>query len=326
MRSSTTPLSRRAKQLAVPVLAVAAAIALVGCSSSSSTPSTAAATGAVDQSLHELLPASIQSSGVITMGALWETPPVISVDVNNADVPVGIAPDLAALLGAKLGVDVTWSNMQWPAQLPGVQAGTIDALFGQVSITAEREQSVVDLVPFQQSTESLLLPADNPHKVAKIADMCGLTIAVPVGSNQSAQAKAVSDASCGSKPITLAEYPGATGAVQALRAGTVDAWFDTTSAIDALVASDSATYTSAVIPESEVPTSFTGIAVSKSQPGLTEALAGAMKAIIEDGSYAAVYDKYEVPSQAITVDQVVVNPMTGTAPGAVSSSSPTPAS
>ncbi|MDO9395469.1 MAG: transporter substrate-binding domain-containing protein [Herbiconiux sp.] len=323
MRSSSPrPLPR---QLAVAGIAAAAALALVGCSSSSdaAAPADAAETPASDvfsQELHDLLPASIQESGVISFGALWETPPVIGVDVNDATTPIGIAPELVAQIAPILGVETEWMNLQWPAQLPGVQAGTVDALFGQVTVTAEREQSIVDLVPFQKTQEGLLLPEGNPEGIEKIADMCGMTIAVPVGSNQSEAVKAISDAECGGTPVEMAEYQGATSAVQALRAGTVDAWFDTIGSLDAIVDADGATFTSIVLPETEMPTQFGGIAISKSNPGLSEAIAGALKVLIENGSYDAVYDEYDVASMAITTDELVINPVTGTAPGEVAAS------
>ncbi|MEZ5294934.1 MAG: transporter substrate-binding domain-containing protein [Ilumatobacteraceae bacterium] len=94
----------------------------------------------------------------LSFGALWETPPIIGVDTEDTTVPVGAAPDLAAALAPILGVEVEWQNMQWPAQLPGVQSGVVDALFGQVSVTEERELSIVDLIPFTKTTFSLLLP------------------------------------------------------------------------------------------------------------------------------------------------------------------------
>jgi ABC-type amino acid transport substrate-binding protein len=323
MRSMPASRSRSAGRLAVPAAIAVAALALAGCSSSSDAAdptASADADAAFSQELHDLLPESIQESGVVSFGALWETPPVIGVDVNDAETPIGIAPDLVAAMAPILGVETEWANLQWPAQLPGVQAGTVDALFGQVSITAEREQSIVDLVPFQKSSHSLLLPAGNPEKIEGIADMCGLTIAVPVGSNQSATVQSISAADCAADPIEMAEYQGATSAVQALRAGSVDAWFDTTSSQEAVVEADPEVFEAVVVPEDEMPTQYGGIAVAKTQSGLAEALAGALAILIEDGTYDEVYDEYGVSSQAITLDELVVNPMTGTAPGEVAAS------
>jgi ABC-type amino acid transport substrate-binding protein len=322
MRSSLPSRTRLAARTALPAIAVIGVIALAGCSSSNAATPTesAAAADVFDQQLHDLLPKSIQDSGVISFGALWETPPVIGVDASDATTPIGIAPELVAEIAPILGVTTEWSNLQWPAQLPGVQAGTVDALFGQVTITAEREQSIVDLIPFQKSQEGLLLPADNPNKIEALADACGFTIGVPVGSNQAETVQGISDTECAGDPIKMAEYPGASAAVQAVRAGTVDAWFDTVASLQSIVDADSATFTSVVLPESEVPTQFGGIAVAKANPGLSEAIAGALKVLIENGSYEAIYESYDVTPMTITEDELVINPVTGTAPGEVATS------
>jgi len=69
------------------------------------------------------------------------------------------------------------------------------------------------------------------------------------------------------------------------------------------------------IPEAEAPATFTTITVSKAMPGLTEALAGALRAAVEDGSYQAVLDEWGVGAAALTVDEIVINPYTGLAAG-----------
>lgn len=311
----------RAAAFALPTAVLLTVGLLAACGDSSSEAEaapedTATSASSVDSALHDMLPDEIKDSGTLTLGALWETPPMIGVTATDTSTPVGIAPDLATELGAVLGVEVEWNNMQWPAQLPGVQSGAVDALMGQVSDTAERETSVVDLVPFYKSTESLLLPADAADGVTGLADMCGLSVGVPVGSVQGQEVQAASDASCASDPIVIAEYQGATAAISAVRAGTVDAWLDTTTTQDAAVEAGAGAFVAVVLPEAESPSNFTAIAVSKSNPGLSNALAGAVKALIEDGSYGEVLESHGVSAAAVTSDEVVVNPITGTAAGA----------
>jgi ABC-type amino acid transport substrate-binding protein len=274
-----------------------------------------------DQALADLLPESVRDGGSLRFGALWETPPVIGVDPSDTSVPVGLAPDIADAIEPILGVEIEWENMQWPAQLPGVQSGVVDALFGQVSITEERELSIVDLVPYAKTTESILVPAGNPEGLTRLGDACGLTIAVPVGSTQSELVKQVSADACesaGEDPIEAAEYQGAQAAVSALRAGTVDGWIDTSVAIDAIVSSDGGSELDVVpIPEDEEPPTFSGIAVSKEQPGVSEAIAGALAVLIENGAYEHLLEEWGMTAAAITSDELVINPITGTEVGVV---------
>ncbi len=329
MNSKSTPVRRLRRSPVTLGLALGAAVslALVGCSANSAPPaessapstgeSAPAADGLFDQSLQDLLPDAIKKAGVISFGGLWETPPTLSVDAADPTKPAGIAPDTAALFGEILGVDIEWQNLAWPAQLPGLQAGSVDVLFGQVSITAEREQSIVDLVPFQTRDHGLLVAAGNPLKIDSIASMCGMTIAVPIGSNQSAKVAEISQTECvdaGKPAVETSEYQGGAAAVAALRAGGVDAWFDVLPNVKATAASDTGTFAAVPVPQSEMPTEYSGIAVSKENPGLAEAIAGALRILIENGMYDTIYESHGGTNQ-LSVDQVVINPITGTPAG-----------
>ena len=302
-------------------LAGVAALALVatGCASSDGgQPDAPGGEALFSQELHDLLPEAIQDAGVLSFGGLWETPPILSVDEADPTKPAGIAPELAAKLGEVLGVDVEWQNLAWPAQLPGLQSGSVDVLFGQVSVTEEREQSVVDLVPFQKRSYGLLVADGNPKKISRLADLCDLTIAVPIGSNQSKRIAAINESDCvgaGKPAITMNEYQGASAAIQALRGGTVDAWIDTYPNIADVVSTQDDAFDGFALPTDEVPTEYSGIAVSKDNPGLTEALAGAMRLLVENGAYAAAYDGVELGTDDFTIDEIVINPLTGTPAG-----------
>ena len=321
----------RAGLLAAAAGIAAISLTLVGCSNGGSgggettAPTDEPAAGGsdlFDQSLQDLLPDAIKSAGVISFGGLWETPPTLSVDPADPTKPAGIAPDIAVLFGEILGVDVEWQNLQWPAQLPGLQAGSVDVLFGQVSVTAEREQSVVDLIPYAVRSQSLLVAAGNPHDIEGIGSLCGLTIAVPIGSTQSERVTAISQSACeaaGKPAIILSEYQGGAAAIQALRAGTVDAWMDTTPNIEATTASDTATFAAVRVPESEIPTEYSGIAISKDNPGLTEAIAGALKILVEKDLYEPIWKAYDTTS-ALTLQDIAINPLTGTPVGEMAKS------
>ncbi|MFC8845313.1 MULTISPECIES: transporter substrate-binding domain-containing protein [unclassified Micromonospora] len=310
-----TTLRRSRTALAAPAALLALATVLAGCSSGDDTTAEPVSSAAVDSALAAELPDAVKTAGAITAGALWETPPVISVTVSDTSTPVGVAPDLAAAVGSVLGVKVEWKNMQWPAQLPGVQSGSVDVLWGQVSATAEREKSVVDLVPFYKSTMALLLPADKASGVTGLASMCGKKVGLPVGSVQSKVAQTVSDASCAGNPIKLAEYSGATAAISAVKAGTIDAWMDSTSSQEEVVEQSGATFAVAELPATEFPPTYTSIAVGKSQPGLTKALLGAMQKIVADGTYGKIMAKYGMQGSEVTAQEVVANPVTKTAIG-----------
>lgn len=314
------------KTVHLPIVALLTIIAVAGCAAApgevGDSPTNGSEVNAdFDATLHEMLPKAIQDSKVLRFGALWETPPMIGVDPKDTSNPVGIAPDLAEAMGQVLGVDVQWTNMQWPGQLPGLQAGSVDALMGQVSITAEREKGHVDLVSFYRSTLSLVVPAGNPKSLANVAGACGLTVGAAIGSTMSQVVTANSEKACtsqGQPAITLAEYPGAANAVSALKSGTIDAWMDSTHNQLAIAKAAPDSFNTVLIPEDEyisIDGGLLGIAVSKQTPGISEALNGALLKLAADGKYKSILDEYGLDSDAVATEDLTINPLTGTAVG-----------
>ena len=272
---------------------------------------------ATDAELRDLLPDDVRERGTLELGALWETPPVIGVTASDTSTPVGIAPDLAAGIGGLLGLEISWQNLQWPAQLPGVQSGSVDALFGQVTATAEREQAVVDLVPFLESTFSVLLAADEAEGVTGLADLCGTTLAVPVGSVQGAALGELNEDECADDAVEIAEYQGATLAISAVKAGTADGWIDNT--VSTLQAAEAdASLRNVELAPSDLAPSINAIAVSKQSPDLTHALLAAMRRLAEDGTYGEILAAHGFEAAAVGVDALRANPITRTAVGATS--------
>lgn len=306
-----TRLTNRFRAIGV-VAALAATASLTACGASSDDGEEKAATGGT--ALFKTLPKANQESAEVSFGALWETPPIISVTASDTTKPVGLAPDLAAALAEELGVKATWQNMQWPAQLPGVQSGVVDALFGQVNVTEEREQSIVDMVPFYKTTMALLLPADDADGVSAVGDMCGTTVGAPVGSETVAQLEQLSAQKCAAEPIKIKEFQGATLAISAVKSGSIDAWLDTT-ASQVVAAEADADLASVEVPEDEIAPVYNGIAVGKDKPELTKALVVALRNLIESGRYDEIFAANGSAPAAITADEVVANPITSTPVG-----------
>ena len=319
------------KSFILPAIALMTAASLAGCngaapgSPAQSAGGEAAANEAFDAQLHGLLPETVQESKVLRFGALWETPPMIGVDPAKSTAAVGIAPDLAEAMGAVLGVDVEWKNMQWPGQLPGLQSGSVDALMGQVSITAEREKGQVDLVSFYRTTLSLVVPAGNPKSLASVADACGLTVGAATGSTMSQVITTNSETACtaqGKPAIKLAEYPGAANAVSALKAGTIDAWMDNTANQQAIAKAAPESFSTVLIPSEEykeIDGGLLGIAVSKDNPGISEALHGALLKLAEEGKYESILGGYGLETDAVPSADLKINPLTGTPAGKTAS-------
>lgn len=311
----------------IAVALTSTALVVTACSPGTSEPAatTSDAPSDGDSAFFDMLPESIQESGVILAGGLFQTPPVLGAAENDPSQAVGIAPDLAAALEPHLGVEIEFVDTQWPNQIPGLQAGNLDILWGQISDTPERERSAFDFVPFLAGNSGLLLPADNPNDIDSLASMCGFTLALPNGGNQGQIITAVSAEVCEAEGLPAIEQlplQGGADAYSAVKAGTADAWMDAYSSVRQVAAADSA-FTTVEIDIEEIPLEMrdlSGIAIHKDNTGLTEAIYAAMGEIIASGEYDAILAEWGVSDDAISEELFLINPFTGLAPGEMAAS------
>lgn len=271
-----------------------------------------------DKELFERLPARIQKTKRIYLGALWETPPYITVDPRNTNRPTGIVPDLAAAIGRVLGVQVVWKNLQWPAQIPSLQSGNVDALWGQINATKDRERTIADMVSWRISGYGMLVAKGNPRGVRSLRDACGLKLAVPTGSTQEQVVKGNSERFCtnqGKPAISPVPLPNAQAAVVAVKAGGADGWLDVTASVKAIVDAGPDDFAMITLPMEQVTrfvSNIQGVAVSKLQPGLTTAIWLALRRIAgPNGPYYKAFAKWNDSAAALKQKHIKINIFTG---------------
>ncbi|MDF0602449.1 transporter substrate-binding domain-containing protein [Psychromarinibacter sp. C21-152] len=270
----------------------------------------------VDTELRDLLPADIKEAGTIVASGAFDNPPAIFADVNDTSVAKGIAPDLSHAMGEILGVTFEWRNTQWPGQLPGLDAGTFDVVWGQISVTEQRERELIDLVPWYQSGIGFLVEEGNPSEVSDWESLCGQIVGVSLGSIfvdvvKNASAKYCAD----SAAIRINEYQG--NEEPALRSGQVNAVMDTYTVLTQMA--DAIPGVEAVeLPQEQSFEFFPGLAgigVSKEDPGLSKALAGALRSLHENGTWQAIAERYDAGADVPPLDLVKVNALTDTPVG-----------
>ncbi|MCD0480854.1 ABC transporter substrate-binding protein [Streptacidiphilus sp. ASG 303] len=302
------------------------ALALTGCGSdggkgadaapaaqSASSPSKAAAapvtvTDGVDVSadaaLNAALPEAVRKAGVIRAATDVPYPPYEMFKTEGSQEIVGLDVDIAHAIGAKLGVKVEFSPAKFDGLLPAVQAGKFDIVLAGMTDKKEREQAV-DFVDYVNSNSGLLVAHGNPAHLAVAADLCGKAVAVQSGTNQLKLLQDRSkDCTAGSqKAIDIKTFPKDSDAQLALRSGQVvaDVLNSVTAAWAAKTADGGKTFDVVAGPEvlGAQGKSPMGIAVSKDLPQLGDAMVQALQALMDDGSYKKILDKYGVPFIAI---------------------------
>jgi len=192
----------------------------------------------------------------------------------------GFDIELIEAIGEKLGRPVEVTDTSFETIFRDVAQGKFDAAISAATITDEREQAVDFSNPYYLSEQAVLVTEGS--EIKSLEDLEGKTVGVQQGTTGQELAKEKSGAS------EIRPYPEGPDAVNALKAGTVEAVI-----IDAPVAQNAVEKSGGVEIAENVPTEEEyGIAVAQGETELLEEINAALKEIEEDGTYATIYKKW----------------------------------
>lgn len=285
-RHCATALSAIGITLAVPLTAACAG---TGAEADTKNGSAPAATGAVDSSLRDQLPADIRSRGTIKVASNVEYPPFEYYDTDNATI-IGLDKDLADAVGAKLGVKLEFNNMSFDAIIPALAAKRFDMAMSAMTDNAER-RGQVDFVDYFVSGGGFLVKTGNPHNVHTLEDVCGLTAAIDKGTTNVDDADKASKAcvAAGKKPVKADVYPGTSKIVLALQNGRADIAMLDTSAAAYIAQQNQGQFE---VPGKSYEPKPYGIVFPKGSTQLQQAVKAGLEALIADGSYQKLLAKW----------------------------------
>jgi polar amino acid transport system substrate-binding protein len=309
--SSTRRTTARAKTAAVGAIAVAGALILTGCgdqtdkgNDSGSTSSSSAAAPLADK-----LPADIKKSGVIKVGSDIAYPPVEYMEGGKA---VGIDPDIADALGKQLGVKFEFQNGKFDQLIVGLQGGRSNVIMSAMNDTKDRQNGIdsdtgkkvgngVDFVDYFTAGTSILVQKGNPKGIKSLDDLCGKVVALQRGTTSEGIAKAQSKkcTTDGKKAITLQTFDTDPEALLRLKQGASVADLNDFP-VAAYNAKTSGGGKDFEVVGDQIEAGPYGIAISKDKAQLRDALQAAMNAIIKNGDYQKILQKWNVTQGAVT--------------------------
>lgn len=262
------------------VLAVVTALPIQGLAAGSQSPAS-------------LLPEAIRSAGQITFGAELTVPPMTFFETDGK-TQTGVNHELAQAMAEKLGIKVKFEQYAFPGLQPALLAGKINAIFDVINDTPEREKKL-DFIDYVKAGTTLLIEHGNPHHIGGLDSLCGLQASTVRGA---VQTNLLKDAStqceqAGKHPITIREYPSAADARLQVQTGKSNAFIGNTPVLLYLAktANGGKTFSAVTLPESGAP-QYYGIALTKSDTHLRDALMAALDQVMADGTYQKILDKY----------------------------------
>ncbi|WP_299185675.1 ABC transporter substrate-binding protein [uncultured Psychrobacter sp.] len=160
--------SIKVKRLSTPLLTMAAAFTLVGCSNSQDSADDVDATAAETTSASE-------SGEVLRIGTEGAYAPF---NYTNADGTLGgFDVDMANAICADMQVTCEITAQDWDGIIPGLKAGKYDAIVAAMSITPERAQQVSFTDPYFSNTLVFLAKKDSSFDPSQSSDINAHSIA-----------------------------------------------------------------------------------------------------------------------------------------------------
>jgi polar amino acid transport system substrate-binding protein len=272
---------------------------------SASTTTAALPSVAVDEQLAGRVPDAIASDGVIVVGSDTTYPPAEFI-ADDGKTIIGFDVDLFTLVAQKLGLQAKFETAQFDSLIAGVGSGKYEAGVSSFTINGERE-SQVDMISYFNAGTQWATKKGNPQNV-DLDSPCGMKIAVQKATVQVDDITARSE-KCqadGKDAITIDQYDGQDEATAAVVSGKDDAGLADLPVMVYAVQQTNGQLELLGDPYGAAPY---GYAVKKGQGEFPQAIAAAVKALIDDGTYQQVLDKWGVDGGAIT--DPTVNPNVG---------------
>ena len=285
------------KKLTALLLGTAMVLSLAACGGSASTASSEAASSEAASSEETSEAASSETASESTDAAELTTVTAgkLTMSTNAAFPPYemtaddgsfeGIDIDVAAAIADKLGLELQVDDMDFDAALLAAQNGKSDMVMAGVTVTDERQKVMDFSDTYAEGIQSVIVPEDSD--IASVDDLAGKTI----GTQRGTTGYIYCTDDFGEDNVIA--YDDGLTAVQALNNGQVDAVvIDNAPAKSFVEANPGLKILDTAYAQEDY-----AIGVAKGNTALLDAINGALKELIDDGTVQSIVDKY-IPAEA----------------------------
>jgi polar amino acid transport system substrate-binding protein len=300
--------ARRWRHGALLGLVMVVALVAAGCGDDSdtgggTTDTTAAAAPTVDEALAAKVPDAVKSDGKVLIGTDASYAPNEFLDTDGKTV-VGWDVELFNAVAAKLGLKTEWQSATFDAIIPGVQSGKYEMGISSFTINDERKQQV-NMVSYFSAGTQWGTKTGNPNGVQPDG-ACGKKVAVQTNTVQDTEDLPKRDEACksaGKPEITVDRYQRQDQATAAVVSAKDDAMLADSPVLAYAVKQTNGQLELLGDIYDAAPY---GYVIEKDQTEFAQAVADAVQALITDGTYKTILDKWGVGAGAI--DNPAVNP------------------
>jgi polar amino acid transport system substrate-binding protein len=213
----------------------------------------------------------------------------------------GASADLTDAIGQLLGVKIEHASVSGlSALLSGIKSGRFQFAMGPVGDFKSRQEAN-DFVDYVQEFVVFAVQKGNPKKINSLDDACGNRIAVQSGGSAERVIKTQADkcAAEGKPTLEVQSFPDQPTSILAVRSKRSDAFFSSQAPLTYFVQQANGELELAAVGRPNgFEDLFQGAVVSKGSP-LGEVLLGAIKVLMQNGTYATIMKKWGLENNMI---------------------------
>lgn len=228
----------------------------------------------------------LNEEGVLTVGSDLAFAPFEFIEEGEER---GFDIDLMDAVADELGLETNYVDADFDGILAQLATGEFDVVISALTITDERAETVDFSQPYFEAVQALVVTEDSD--IAGEDDLAGVEVGAQAGTTGLDYAN---ENFTEAEIVEYGDYPAAFTALEAGDLGAVIA--DLPAADDAVRGSDTITIAAEIDTDEQY-----GIAVNPDKPELLTAVDEALQAVIDDGTYAEIFNEWfpeaEVPEQ-----------------------------
>ena len=241
------------------------------------------------------LPETIKQAGVVRLTVNSTYAPMEYRDPETNEL-VGLDIDLANEIAKRLGVKIVWSETPFAELIPSLQTRRADFIISGISDRGSRRETA-DFVDYLATGPQFFVLTENAAKSA--IDLCGKRVGTTRSTSFPIEIEKWSRQNCeaGSRPAS--QYVPGENSIDVrnqLKQGRIDAAVQGSETLPYAQQQEAGKYRVVGEPFS---TGYQGIMFRKDDAALREVVTQHLAAMIADGSYKAILDKYGLSANAV---------------------------
>ena len=241
------------------------------------------------------LPAEIKQAGALKLTVNSTYAPMEYRDPATNEL-VGLDIDLANELAKRLGVKIVWSETPFAELIPSLQTRRADFIISGISDRASRRETA-DFVDYLATGPQFFVMADNAAKDA--TDLCGKKVGTTRSTSFPVEIEKWSKQNCEPAGKPAIQYVPGENSIDVrnqLKQGRVDAAVQGSETLPYAQTQEPGKYRVVGEPFAK---GYQGIMFRKDDVVLREAVTEKLSAMIADGSYKAILDKWGLGANAV---------------------------